>query len=97
MYSQPGRGARFTLIFPSPLFFVAHPNPSENAQEISISKKTGVSNKREAFQNQRQLLIVEDNPAMQQLLALQLSEKYQLGTALNGREGLKKAQNGLPN
>ncbi len=94
--SEPGRGTRFTLNFPSPILLVTNLTHQGNGKDISFLKKDEATNKKAGEQHQAQLLIVEDNPAMQQLLALQLSENYQLETALNEREGLEKAQQNLP-
>lgn len=42
------------------------------------------------------LLVVEDDPDMLRLIYLELQEKYQVITAVNGREGMKKALETIP-
>ncbi|WP_167605072.1 ATP-binding protein [Maribellus sediminis] len=100
--STPGKGSVFSVNLPIK-------NSAPEASDDGISGIKGLENSTilrshrtstEKFQNYQPekplLLIVEDNEDVLEYLVSVLENNYQLDLALNGKEGLEKARNHIP-
>lgn len=93
--SAPGGGAVFRVAFPvkpADMYSetpVSHPLYSETPVSLPVYGETGVSpyNNNEGG-SKPAILVVEDNPDLQEYIRLILSEKYDVVTAENGRAAL---------
>ncbi len=99
--SEPGKGSTFTAIWPitnqAPLA-LGDLDP-EKAEQVPI----GYSNHFQAIQTPGtldtelpSLLIMEDNPDVAEFLSTCLRETYQLDFAYNGKQGIEKALETVP-
>ncbi len=104
--SEPGKGTAFELTLP-----VAGPvhvsrSKSEMTDELGLKEATLTSNENapnenaivhpQLFRSNPILLIVEDNPDVVRYLQSFLSETYQIEVAQNGRLGIEKAIETIP-
>ncbi|MBP6827842.1 MAG: response regulator [Saprospiraceae bacterium] len=93
--SAPGEGSVFRVAFPvkpADMYSetpVSHPLYSETPVSLPVYGETGVSpyNNNEGG-SKPTILVVEDNPDLQEYIRLILSEKYDVVTAENGRAAL---------
>lgn len=98
--SEEGKGASFTVLLP--VFQKAVKGQwQEGLSEISIENSTsenlnqGVENKRDKSELPA-LLIIEDNPDVVEFLGNSLESSYQLDFAFNGRAGIERALETIP-
>lgn len=94
--SEVGRGTTFSVQLPI----------SRNAQNAEELKNRGFEDSTAQFSNSQildssvlqknQILIIEDNPDVVEYLAACLREKYQLEFAYNGRAGIERALETVP-
>lgn len=95
--SQLGRGSTFSLHFPYTAnnMLPAKVEPGELYKDTSSLNKPNQSLMQRYRKSDELILIVEDNPDMQQFLEYLLDDYYQLAFAGNGREALSMLDNGL--
>ena len=99
--SKLGEGSVFQVVFPvavveSKVLAAGGPEPEEapivhflkNSKNTSVPKPSG--------KPKPAILVVEDNPDLQDYIRLILEEKYHVLTAGNGQEALKVLQSGSP-
>jgi len=79
--SEPGKGSIFTILIPTTL----QPETQQSETQSIVGN-----------QQTLKILIVEDNLEFREFLANQLSVDYTIITAMNGREGLEKTLEQLP-
>ncbi len=98
--SDPGQGSEFKVVLPvthkAPLMAGVEENeleePASGAGTTFILRENITSNNG----NLPQVLIIEDNTDVQQYLSICLENDYQLLFAGNGREGIEKATEFIP-
>lgn len=100
--SEPGKGSSFAISLPLGNAHFPVDTLHEH-QEINLlaTKSAFVLEDSKPYHlglesNKPLVLIIEDNPDMTDFIRLSLQEKYNFITAVNGEEGLAKANNFLP-
>lgn len=95
--SKPGEGTEFTVILP-----ISHKAPIQEAApafaDIPFLTPDSSSDDElnDSTNNSPQLLLIEDNPELSQYLSIVLGPKFHLLTASNGKEGIQKAIEHMP-
>ena len=89
-----GQGTIFTIRIP--ITNDAPPGVLQAASEISESKSKSLSLAKKSVSEKPLLLIIEDEPDVQNYLALLLENDYIIELATNGKEGLAKAERIIP-
>lgn len=94
--SAPGQGAEFRIYLP----FTRTALPSPSAVPVPLEPRFEDSPsgpEHSPFLVERpQVLVVEDNTGLVQYLQSILKEEYQVGVAVNGREGIERALEWVP-
>ncbi|MBK7407113.1 MAG: response regulator [Saprospirales bacterium] len=94
--SAPGQGAEFRVYLPFTQTAApapaAVPVPLESYMEESLHELTPST----FLQERPQVLVVEDNSGVVQYLQSILEGEYQIGVAVNGREGIERALEWIP-
>jgi signal transduction histidine kinase/CheY-like chemotaxis protein len=81
LYSEPGKGSRFT--FTLPLGHASRPEPGDSPHSLPATST--------ATPEKPLILIVDDEPSARELLASYLSPQYRIDTADSGDEAVRKA------
>ncbi|MEX2371696.1 MAG: two-component regulator propeller domain-containing protein [Bacteroidales bacterium] len=95
--SKPGKGTKFTIRIPAHLNSEAALKPDEPVESTMEIPGTTVPEPEPVTDYDSQLmLIVEDNPDVRQFIRTHFSSFYRILEAHNGEEGLKMAQETVP-
>ncbi|GAB4323393.1 MAG: hypothetical protein Kow00127_16060 [Bacteroidales bacterium] len=90
--SEPGKGTKFTVSFPVTVQEDIPPAALSTGEEEDDSTFSGLSSESDETDNSGEkstILVVEDNPVLQQYISLILSDRYHVAVADNGRIALE--------
>lgn len=90
--SAEGKGTTFTIRLLTDCLYpeAVHEEPQQEPQSVDTSEEPEVS------QQRLTLLVVEDNDDIREYIRESLADEFEVMTAANGLEGLKSAQEKLP-
>lgn len=89
--SQLGKGSEFTVLLPK-----GQPMVKNNRIEIDSNDEIQIT-ENQTFEDNQSILIIDDNKELTSYLKEIFAESFTVYEAFNGREGLKIAQDVLPN
>lgn len=95
--SKQGKGSTFTINLPLRKLEVPQSEPEKHIDGTTVATELGTIDSEVKFDDDKPLLLViDDNSDIQNLIAVLLGNEYNVITASNGSEGLRKASKYVP-
>ncbi len=94
--SEFGKGSVFKIVLPMEEIIASRMEDSSNPADTTFADENGGNSDIERQRKNETVLIIEDNPDMRRFIKEQLINEYEVLEATNGKEGLKKATEFIP-
>lgn len=95
--STPGKGTTFTIELPLRRMDAPAEEPEKRIDDVAVDSELSPIENEASFDSEKPLLLViDDNSDIQNLIAVLLGNEYNVISASNGSEGLRKASKYVP-